>query len=47
MRQEIHALLRQAIDQREAMSDVQALVQKLAQQCAVNLKGALPAPQPA
>ena len=47
MKNEIHTLLRQAIDQRESLSDIHAQVQKLAQQCAVGLKGPAPAPQPA
>ena len=47
MKNEIHNLLRQAVDQRETIAEIHAKVQKIAQQCAVNLKSLAPAPQPA
>jgi FliI/YscN family ATPase len=47
MKNEIYSLLRQAIDQRESLAEIQAQVQKLAQQCAVSLKGPTTAPQAA
>jgi flagellum-specific ATP synthase len=46
MRNEIHSLLRQPIDERESLSDIHTQVQKLAHQCAVSLKGPAPATQP-
>jgi flagellum-specific ATP synthase len=42
---EIHGFLRQAVEQRESLSEIQARVQKLAQQCVIGLKGTSPAPQ--
>jgi flagellum-specific ATP synthase len=47
MRNEIHALLRQAVTQRQTLSEIQAILQKLAHQCAVNLKAPAPASQAA
>ncbi len=47
MRNEIHGLLRQAVTQQQSLGDIQATLQKLAQQCAVNLKGPAPASQAA
>jgi flagellum-specific ATP synthase len=47
VKNEIHSLLRQGIDQRESLGEIQAQIQKLAQQCAMSLKGPAPAPQPA
>jgi flagellum-specific ATP synthase len=47
MRNEIHSLLRQAVDQRETLTEIVAQVQKLAHQCATGLKGPAPAPQAA
>jgi flagellum-specific ATP synthase len=47
IKNEIHNLLRQAVDERETIAVIQAKVQKIAQQCAVNLKSPAPAAQPA
>lgn len=47
MKNDIHSLLRQATNEHETMDAIQAQVHKLAQQCAVSLNGATPAPQPA
>jgi flagellum-specific ATP synthase len=43
MRNEIHTLLRQAVDQRQTLAETHAIVHKLAQQCANHLKGPAPA----
>jgi flagellum-specific ATP synthase len=40
---DIHSFLRQAIEQRESLTEIQAKVQKLAQQCVIGLKGTSPA----
>jgi flagellum-specific ATP synthase len=47
MKYEIHSLLRQSVDQQEPLVNIHEMVQKLAQQCAVNLKSPTPAAQPA
>lgn len=44
---EIHSFLRQAVEHRESLDEIQTRVQKLAQQCAIGLKGSSPAPQAA
>jgi flagellum-specific ATP synthase len=43
---EIHSFLRQAVEQHESLSEIQAKVQKLAQQCVIGLKGSTPAAPP-
>jgi flagellum-specific ATP synthase len=47
MRNDIHSLLRQGIDQRESLNEIYTQVQNLAQQCAIGLKGTAPVPQAA
>jgi flagellum-specific ATP synthase len=47
MRNDIHSLLRQAVDHQQPLAEIHATVQKLAQQCAANLKAPAPTAQPA
>ena len=47
MKNEIHTLLRQAVEHRQPLAEIHATVQKLAQQCATHLKSPAPAAQPA
>lgn len=47
MRNDIHSLLRQAVDHQQPLAEIHATVQKLAQQCAANLKAPTPTAQPA